>query len=313
MTNKSIAMSVVTFCLLALLSGCASTPEIDTNRYAGPDLNDNSLDVLFATEFPVASEAEALDQARQSLQQGDVDKTLFYYVRALQFQPDNIELLAQIGKIQMQRNNHDLASRAFLSALDLDDTHAPSLEGLGLIYMANGRSEQAIDKLKSAVAFDSQLWRAHNALGVHADKSEDYSAALIHYNMALSINPDAADVLNNRGYSRLLAGDIDGATQDLYEAAEIRKLPLAWANLGKLHATQGRYNDAIATYSHVMSEAHALNNTAQAAIENGDISQAKFFLNKAIQLSPTYFPAAEENLSLIARRELGDDSFSVLN
>jgi len=306
-------MNTVTFCLFALLSGCASTPEIDTNKYAGPDLNDKSLDVLFAAEFPVATEAEALDRAEQSLQQGDVDKALFYYVRALQFQPDNIELLAHIGDIHMQRNSHDLAGRAFLSALRLDETHAASLEGLGLIYMANGENEQAVDNLRSAIASDSQLWRAHNALGIYADKFEDYSAALGHYNTALSINPDAADVLNNRGYSKLLAGDIDGATQDLYEAAEIRKLPLAWANLGKLHATQGRYNDAIATYSHVMSDAHALNNTAQAAIENGDLSQAKFFLNKAIQLSPTYFPAAEENLSLIAQRELRDDSYSIIN
>ena len=313
MTNKSIAMSAVTFCLLGLLSGCASTSEIDTIRYTGPDLNDKSLDVLFATEFPVASEAEALNQARQSLQQGDVDKALYYYVRALQFRPDNIQLLAQIGEIQMQRNNHDLASRAFLSALNLDDTHARSLEGLGLIHMANGKNKQAVVKLQSAVASDNQLWRAHNALGVYADKSEDYSAAQIHYNMALLINPDAVHVLNNRGYSKFLAGDIRGATTDLYEAAEVRNFPLAWANLGKLYAIQGRYDDAIASYSHVMSEAHALNNTAYAAIENGDIPQAKFFLNKAIQLSPTYFPAAEENLSLIAQRELSNDSFSVID
>ena len=309
MTNKYIQLGVIKFCLLGLLSGCASTSEIDTNRYSGPDLNDKSLDLLFATEFPVASEAEAITQATQALQQGEVDKALFFYVRALQFQPANVELLAQIGEIQMQRNNHALASRAFLSAQTYDPTHARSHEGLGLIYMAEGMHERAADELESAVANDDQLWRAHNALGVYADKAGDFAAAQRHYDTALLINPDAAGVLNNRGYSKLLAGDFRGAALDLYEAAENRGFPLAWANLGKLLAAQGRYNDAITTYKHVMSEAHALNNTGYAAIENGDITQAKLYLNKAIRLSPTYFPAAEENLSLIAQRELDNDSY----
>jgi len=313
MTGKFNKLSIIKFCLLGLLSGCASTSAIDTDKYAGLDLNDKSLDVLFATEFPVASEAEAIAQADQALQRGEVDKALFFYVRALQFQPENVELLARIGEIQMQRNNHDLARRAYLAALEYDPTHARSLEGLGLIYIAEGMHEQAVVELKSAVAYNDQLWRAHNALGIYEDKAGDFAAAQIHYDMALSINPDAADVLNNRGYSKLLAGNSDGATLDFYEAAANRNFPLAWANLGKLYAAQGRYSDAITTYKHVMSEAHALNNTAYAAIENGDIAEAKFCLNKAIRLSPTYFPAAEENLSLIAQRELDNGSHPVLH
>ncbi len=129
MTNKYIQLGVIKFCLLGLLSGCASTSEIDTNRYSGPDLNDKSLDLLFATEFPVASEAEAITQATQALQQGEVDKALFFYVRALQFQPENVDLLVHIGEIQMQRKNHVMASRAFLSARNFDPTHARSHEG----------------------------------------------------------------------------------------------------------------------------------------------------------------------------------------
>jgi tetratricopeptide (TPR) repeat protein len=297
MKNKFISMGIVKVCLLGLLSGCATTPEIDTNEYAGPDLNDKSLDVLFATEFPVASEAEALAKANQALQRRDVDKALFYYVSALQFHPGNVDLLVQIGEIQLQRNNHTLASRAFLSAQQHDPSHARSHEGLGLIYMAEGRHERAIGELKLAVEFDDGLWRSHNALGVYEDKAGAFAAAQLHYDRALSINPEAVHVLNNRGYSKLLAGNVRGATIDLQDAAKNRNFPLAWANLGKLYATQGMYGDAIATYKHVMSEAHALNNTGSAAIENGDFVQAKLYLSEAIRLSPTYFPAAEESLS----------------
>ena len=57
------------------------------------------------------------------------------------------------------------------------------------------------------------------------------------------------------------------------------------------------YQDAITTYKQIMSEANAYNNTGYAALENGDLVQAKRFLNEAIKRSPTYFPEAEQNLA----------------
>ncbi|MCH8059776.1 MAG: Flp pilus assembly protein TadD, partial [Proteobacteria bacterium] len=73
----------------------------------------------------------------------------------------------------------------------------------------------------------------------------------------------------------------------------------AWANLGKIYAEEGLYREAIRTYKLVMTEANALNSAGYAAIENGDLMQAKRYLTEAIRLSPTYFPSAEDNLSLL--------------
>jgi len=225
---------------------------------------------------------------------------LFFYVRALRFRPENVELLAHIGAIHMQQNSFEMAKRAFLSARTYDPTHAQSLEALGLIYMSEGKDEQAVSDLKLAVANDDQLWRAHNAIGVYADKANDHTRAQQHYDAALLLNPKAAYVLNNRGYSKYLADDFHGAALDFYEAANNQGFAQAWANLGRVYAKQGWYEDAIETYAKVMSEANAYNNTGHAAIENGDLTQAKGFLLEAIRLSPTYFPAAEENLLLLA-------------
>ena len=137
---------------------------------------------------------------------------------------------------------------------------------------------------------------------MYADQVGDFATARPHYDSALSIKPDAAYVLNNRGYSKFLAGDAQGAALDLYEAAKNRGFSQAWANLGRVYAKQGWYDDAIETYKQVMSEAHALNNTAHAAIQNGDFTQAKQYLHEAIRLSPTYFPAAEDKLASLKGR-----------
>ena len=295
---------VIEFCLLGLLSGCASTPDVDDDAIDQANLKDNAKDVLFATEFPVESEEDALKRAQQAIKDGEIDRALFYFVRALKYRPDNVELLVQIGDMQTRRQNSVFAKRAYVMALHHDPEHGRALEGLGLIYVADSKDADAISVLKSAVANDERLWRAHNALGVYADKAEDYSTALHHYDLALSINPDAAHVLNNRGYSRYLAGDIEGATLDLYTAANDRGFPQAWANLGKIYAEEGLYRDAIKTYKLVMSEANALNNTGFSAIENGDLVQAEHYLTEAIRISPIYFPSAEENLTLLQELQL---------
>ena len=299
MTMRDMKFLLIEICVLGLLSGCASTPDTGLDRIAQTELNDKSLDVLFSTEYPVESEEDALTRAEQAFEEGQADKALFYLVRALQFRPDNVELLVRIAEIQMRRQDFTLAKRAFLIAQHHDPNHSRALEGLGLIYMAEGKDEIAISKFTSAVANDARLWRAHNALGVYADKTGDYSAALQHYDLALSINPKAAQVLNNRGYSRYLAGDIEGATLDLYTAANDWGFLHAWANLGKIYAEEGLYKEAIRTYKRVMTAANALNNAGYAAIENGDLMQAKRYLTEAIRLSPTYFPSAEDNLSLL--------------
>jgi len=301
MTLHKLKHGLVIASLLGVLSGCASTPATNSETNSVGELNDKSFDLLFATEFPVDSEADALARGASSLNGGDVDKALFFYVRALQFNPENSELLAHIGGIQMTRNNTVMAKRAFLMAKKYDPDHVPALEGLGLIYMADGKTEQAVVELRAALAKNDRLWRTHNALGVYADKSGDFAAARRHYDASLSINSDASHVLNNRGYSKFLSGDVEGAIVDLYEAANGQGFRNAWANLGMVYAEQGLYDDALSTYQNVMSEAHAHNNIGQIALRNGDISKALHFLNEAIRLSPTYFPEAEENLKLLAR------------
>jgi Tfp pilus assembly protein PilF len=255
------------------------------------------MDVLFATEFPVASEEDALFQVDLAVREGDTDQALFYLVRALQFRTDNVDVLLRIGDIQMKRHEVVFATRAYLTANYHDPENSKALEGLGLIYLVAGDDEEALVYLKKAVMNDESLWRAHNALGVYADKSGDYLAAQRHYNLALAANPDAAHVLNNRGYSKYLAGDVQGATQDFYAAANDQGFVQAWANLGRIYAEKGWYDDAIKTYKLVMNEASAFNNIGSVAIENGDLVQAEHYLTEAIRLSPTYFPSAEENLS----------------
>jgi Flp pilus assembly protein TadD len=277
------------------LAGCAASPVVESS-IADDELRNTTMDVMFATKFPVASEEEAIAKATSALRAGETDKALFFYVRALQFNPEDVELLALIGDIHMQRNDLARARRAYEQARSVDPEHARSLEALGLIYMAEGKDEEAIAELSNATALDDSRWRAHNALGVYFDKTGDYASAQYHYDSALAQNPAAGQVLNNRGYSKYLAGDLGGATIDLRTAATERGFELAWANLGLVYASQGRYEDAISAYEEIMGEANAYSNAGQVAMNNGDLGVAEYYFDEAVRLSPTYFPQAEKSL-----------------
>jgi Flp pilus assembly protein TadD len=295
MATRKILTVTCVLCLAVLLGGCV-TSSGQQAASAGEDLRHKNMDVLFATEFPVESMDEALTIAGQSLNSGEVDKALFFYVRALQFEPTNVVLLTHIGDIHMRRGDEDMAKRAFLRAKQHDREYAPALESLGLLYAAEGREEDAIQNLSLAIGHDDQRWRAHNALGIYADKAGDHRAALAHYQAAIAINPDAIHVLNNIGYSRYLAGDIEGAMADLERAAMDKGFDRAWGNLAIVLASQGRYEDAVTAYREVMSDANAYHATGKAAVRNGDLQQAYSLISEAISQSTTYFPEAEKSL-----------------
>ena len=299
MNYMSYAEKISAVLVCGLLAGCAGTPAAVDDTYADDALRNTDLDVMFATKFPVASEEEAIAKAVEAYRAGDVNEALFFYVRALQFNPENVDLLVLIGDIHMKHNDLARAKRAYSRARAIDPEHSRSLEALGLIHMSEGNDDAAVAVLSDAAAIDDRRWRAHNALGVYLDKSGDYTSAQSHYDRALATNPAAGQVLNNRGYSKYLAGDIGGATIDLYTAAFEKGFELAWGNLGMVYASQGLYDDAISAYREIMNEANTYNNIGQIAIDNGDLDVARFYLVEAVRLSPTYFPQAEKNLKLL--------------
>jgi len=267
------------------------------------ELSSENLDLLFATEFPVASKEEALLKASRAYRDTDLDKALFYLVRALAFDSSDTELLAQIGNLHIRQGNGTLAARAFQFALQHDPQHAVSLEGMGLLYFRAGNDEAAKEHLQAAIRSTPDLWRAHNALGVLADRAEDFALARSHYDRALEIQPLADSILINRGYSKFLSQEYRAAALDFYSVAERSDNEKAWRNLALVYATQGWYEDALETFLRVEDARDAYNETGAIAMSNGDHGEALHFFNEAVRVSPTYFARAEQNIAQLRKKD----------
>ncbi len=130
-----------------------------------------------------------------------------------------------------------------------------------------------------------------------ADLEKQYDRAAAHYQQALRIRPDQPLVLNNLGYSSYLRGDREVAQQYLEQALRHDpNYPLAWENLGLVHTRRGDYAAAKAAFMRSMTEAQALNNIGYICMLDGRYDKAEEFFKTAIELSPSYYSMAHENL-----------------
>ena len=120
------------------LTGCASQPSTSSPKIAEEDFRDADLDVIFATEFPVTSKADALQRALASLEEGDVDKGLFFYVKALNYDPEDAGLLYRIGRI------HDHGGDADKDRDDGDFSEDHGIHGVGVLGSGFGSQESGV-------------------------------------------------------------------------------------------------------------------------------------------------------------------------
>ena len=295
--------------LVVLLAGCATqaarAPVSKTARGdkdAASQLYAGQPAIVHATEFPVASAAEGMQRGDEAWRAGKLDLAVYLYVQALVFDASTSTPFLKIGAIQEQLGNRALAEKAFEFALERQPDNAAACERLGLLYLQSARDDEARALFERANWLEPNRWRSSNGLGILADRRKDYAAAIAHYDRALRIEPKAAPVLNNRGFSRLLAGDAAGAEVDLKEAIRLGARDGAWTNLGKAQAGQARYEDALKSLLQAMDLPHAYNLLGESAMEHGDYTAAQRYFTSANNASSRYFEEAQKNLSLVNER-----------
>ncbi|HYD30498.1 MAG TPA: tetratricopeptide repeat protein [Azospirillaceae bacterium] len=237
------------------------------------------------------------ERAEAALAMGAYEDALTQYRIILSRDPE--DPMARLGIAEVQLGSGDLkqAEAGFGALKEVAAVRAKALQGEGLALLLAGRTKTAEEPLRAAVAEDAGLWRAWNALGRIHDGRGEFDAAKPCYEQALASQPNSPVVLNNLGFSRLMAGDHAEAARLLTQAAEsddgeearVRtnlRLALAW---------QGEYVAAFAG-ARPAELPVVLNNVGFVALQRGDVAAAKAYLSRATEISPEYFDVARRNL-----------------
>ncbi|HEY0648859.1 tetratricopeptide repeat protein [Phenylobacterium sp.] len=203
------------------------------------------------------------------------------------------------GDLNLVRKRYNVALTSYRMAEGAAETRAQSLQGQGLALALLGRSTEALEMLKRAVAEDPKAWRAWNALGAQYDTRGDWTASEAAYAQAMANSGGAPQVLNNRGYSRLLQSRRDEAVADLVAALQKKPdMSEARTNLRVALAMGGDYERAVSGAS-ADERAALLNNAGFAAGVRGDYAKAEELLNQALKVKSEYYARASENLKIV--------------
>ncbi len=277
--------------LVMLSSGCAAMASRPTETTVKNDVQQ------------AASEEASADAA---LRAGNENKALMGYVAALQLDPENAGIRYKIGQIHMRREDYPAAAQAFGDVLRTQPRHAGSLEGMGLILLKNRKLDQAGDHLQRSVALDGQRWRAYNGLGVIADLRRTPDTARTYYQKALALQPEVSMLHNNLGYSRYLAGDYRMAVLHFERAlAADPDNRTAWANLALARVRLGDEQGGVTAFVEIMEPYRAHNNVGYLLYMSGQSDKARAHLEQAIELSPSYYALAQQNLERVGVAQTG--------
>jgi Flp pilus assembly protein TadD len=228
-----------------------------------------------------------------------------YFQRILKDLPEDGGARLGLGEAYLGQGRLEDASAQFESLADQTQAgqQAEALQGQGIVLLRQGERDRARALLAQAVARDSGLWRSWNALGRLHDAGKDHVAARKAYRQAIELNPTAAFLHNNLGFSLLASGEPAYAEASFNRALELDPgLGVAATNLRLALALQGRYEPALAGAG-PDERAAVMNNVGYAAMLRGDHEKAKTLFLNAMAADPGFFGEAKRNLAFLETLE----------
>lgn len=264
------------------------------NRSASPLELSNAFGemgkLLMAAQTPEAAEASLLNAqalntgdfrwpyylAQLARTQGQPDKSLALFDRALQLQPEDVATLVWLGETNLQLGRPQIAEPHFTRALALQSNSVSARYGLGRAALAQNDFRRAVTHLEDVLRRDPKAAAVHYPLSVAYDGLGEKAKAAEHLRRRANYEILPADPL---------MVDLEGLldSPQTFETQGIRALE---RNDYATAADEFRKGLALAPDSAALH--HRL---GSALVLLGDKSAARRAFDEAVRLQPSYFLA----------------------
>ena len=189
------------------------------------------------------------------------------------------------------------------------------------VHQLRGETYRDLGRFRLAIMDYDKAIAIHPDAGSYINRGLSYyqlgnrNKALKDFDEAIRINPHCADAYNDLGVVHYLLGKYNEAIKDYDKAIEINPKNAEYYNSrGYVHATLGSYKDAINDYDKAIELRPELFtayfNRGNSYFRLSDYRQAASDYNKAIGINPKYGDAYNNNRAL-AYSELGNNKQAV--
>ncbi|MEK7265433.1 MAG: hypothetical protein AAB227_04960, partial [Pseudomonadota bacterium] len=206
MHSPAARAASVVFCAI-LMSACASS---------GKSLSVDGKSVDYKKEIGVFT-----DPGAPGADMDPVAAAAYWGSRYDRDPKDVNAAIAYSGALRKISSNDEAVKVATRVANAYPDNPSASLEA-GKTLVEAGRAFEAVRYLEKAAELMPQDWRAYSSYGVALDQIGEHKLARTKYDMAMVYAPDSPMILNNKGLSFALDGDLSQAKAILNKAATMR-------------------------------------------------------------------------------------------
>ena len=138
--------------------------------------------------------------------------------RALQADPQSIDVNVTLGELRRQTGRYQEAVEAFLSVLSQQPNNADAVLGLAETYKASGDFKNAEGSYKHAIALQPNYWGGYNKLGAFYYMQGRYEDAIQQFQTVVKLVPDSDRGYNNLGGILQRLGRYDEAVRVFQES-----------------------------------------------------------------------------------------------
>lgn len=183
--------------------------------------------------------------------------------------------------------------------------HAVTYFSAARLFQSQGLLAKAEKKYRKAIALDPNYVEAYHRLGLLRSALGKRDEAITLLQRAVTLRPDDAVLQNNLGFVLLLEARWNEAEEAFGNAVRLNpRFPRAAINLGVVQSRLGRFDDALASFRSVLSEADAYYNLGLMYRGQEKFAQARDAFEKALSVAPR-LKAARVQLEQIAPKLRG--------
>ncbi|MGM0598387.1 MAG: tetratricopeptide repeat protein [Candidatus Rifleibacteriota bacterium] len=211
------------------------------------------------------------------LKQGQLQKAAEAYRKAIVISPESENSHFDLGRTLAMLAQYDEALDSLNKAVELKPDHAETYAYIGQVYFEKQDYENAVTNLQIAIQKDSENIMASYLLGIVSAKigkesqaRQLFKAVVDRYSQLINMKPKFAEGYYYIGKTHFFLGDLENAVKNLKKAVELDTEDVDY------HYSFGMlYSDAEAFFA-----------LAEALLENENPSEAREYINKALELEP---------------------------
>jgi len=150
----------------------------------------------------------------------DYPGAIYDYSKVLEREPKNAEVLYNRAKVKNEIHDYKGAVLDYELAFKLSRqiVNAESYIELAVAQLLSGDAISALQVIDKSILLNQNSEYAYFTKANCCYTLKKYEEALIYFNKAIEINPNYSNALTNRGITKSILGDSEGACRDFYSA-----------------------------------------------------------------------------------------------